>query len=142
MSAQFGIWNFDGRPIDPTFLAAARASLLAYDLNRTQQYDGLGISICCVPSQDGPRFHRERVTPCLTPSGAVVAWDGRLDNRTELVSELRTSDNSQLTDAAIAAMAFHRWGKDSLKKLLGDWSLSVWDPTDRTLLLAKDFLGS
>jgi asparagine synthase (glutamine-hydrolysing) len=43
---------------------------------------------------------------------------------------------------AIAAMAFEKWGANCFAKLVGDWALSIWNPGSRSLILAKDPIGT
>jgi asparagine synthase (glutamine-hydrolysing) len=64
----------------------------------------------------------------------VITWDGRLDNRDELMPQLHT-------DLAIVAAAFERWRTDSFAKLIGDWALAIWNQGDRSLVLARDYVG-
>src|SRR5579864_2077471 len=35
-----------------------------------------------------------------------------------------------------------KWGKNCFCKLMGDWALSIWNPLQRSLILAKDFIGA
>lgn len=142
MTAQFGVWSFDGRGAGDAFQDAVRCSLTSFDWRRTQQFEEPGIFICSVLPTDVLLSHCELATLNRTPSGAVVTWDGRLDNRDDLARELNISNRAHVTDSAFAAAAFDRWRKDSFKRLVGDWALSVWEPAGRTLLLAKDFLGT
>src|SRR6202035_1448598 len=67
---------------------------------------------------------------------------GRLDNRAELVGELRNGLTLNSTDVEIVAAAFERWGDKCLEKLIGDWALSIWNPRERSVLLAKDPIGT
>ena len=46
------------------------------------------------------------------------------------------------TDLEIVAAAYERWGTDAFASLIGDWALSIWNPKDRSLILAKDFVGT
>jgi len=85
---------------------------------------------------------RSEAQPHITPSGAVLTWDGRLDNRAELIRELDDVLGINSNDISIVAAAYERWGSDCLAKLLGDWALSIWNPTDRSLILAKDPIGT
>jgi asparagine synthase (glutamine-hydrolysing) len=75
-------------------------------------------------------------------SGSIITWDGRLDNREQLIDRLRGDLCSASTDLSIIAAAYERWGIDCLSKLIGDWALSIWDPRSRSLVLAKDFVGT
>jgi asparagine synthase (glutamine-hydrolysing) len=72
----------------------------------------------------------------------VITWDGRLDNRGELIDQMPSELVRECSDLEIVAAAYEHWGTSALAKLIGDWALSVWNPTDRTLILAKDFIGA
>ena len=39
----------------------------------------------------------------------------------------------------IVAAAWAQWGTNAFAKLIGDWALAIWKPTERTLLLAQGF---
>ncbi len=140
MSVQFGECNFDGKPVDPEDLEKVRPVLAPYGP------DGEGL-ICRDNIEILYRaFHttkesRREVQPHLCPSGSVITWDGRLDNRRELAGLLRCEISPGLSDAELVSAAYERWGTHSFSKLLGDWALSIWDPRDRCVILAKDFLG-
>jgi asparagine synthase (glutamine-hydrolysing) len=141
MSVQFGKCNFDGKPVDPEDLAEVRPVLAGYGP------DGEGY-IC----RDNfavlyRAFHttkesRHEIQPHICPSGAVITWDGRLDNREELIGLLARETSASSTDLEIVAASHERWGTDSFARLIGDWALSIWDPRTRSLFLAKDFIGA
>ena len=71
----------------------------------------------------------------------VLHWDGRLDNRSDLLWRLRDSLNGASGNAAIARASYERWGTDGLVHLIGDWSLVIRDHQTRTTVLASDFAG-
>jgi asparagine synthase (glutamine-hydrolysing) len=73
------------------------------------------------------------------PSGLTATWDGRIDNRDELLMRLgeRTAP-----DADIALAMFAHWGTDGLASIVGEWSLVVWDAARRTVHLARDYMGA
>jgi asparagine synthase (glutamine-hydrolysing) len=141
MSVQFGRWNFDGRPVDPEYLEKAGDMLAPYGPDGEYVYIKDSVGILFYPFHTTKESKRE-VQPCLLPSGAVLTWDGRLDNRADLIGELKDSLTSSATDAEIVATAYEKWGTDCLARLLGDWALAIWNPSSRTLLLAKDFVGA
>jgi asparagine synthase (glutamine-hydrolysing) len=85
---------------------------------------------------------REESQPHVSISGSVITWDGRLDNRTELIRQFGDTVSSDSSDILIVAAAYERWGTDSLGKLIGDWALSIWKPGERSLILAKDPIGT
>jgi asparagine synthase (glutamine-hydrolysing) len=141
MSVQFGKWNFAGEPLAPRQVSKIEPLLRGYGPDGTNAYSHLGVSIlygACHSTSES----RGEAQPQATKSGAVVTWDGRLDNRTELVGLLREELSIGPTDAAIVRAAFERWGTACFGKLVGDWALAIWNPADRSLLLAKDPVGT
>ena len=71
----------------------------------------------------------------------VLHWDGRLDNREDLLLRLRDWLRGEMSNAAIARASYERWGTKGLVHLIGDWSLVVRDHANRTTILASDFAG-
>src|SRR5215510_4938972 len=71
----------------------------------------------------------------------VLHWDGRLDNRDDLLLRLRDSLQGDTSNEAIARAVYERWGTDGLVHLIGDWSLVLRDRVNRTTVLASDFAG-
>lgn len=71
----------------------------------------------------------------------VLHWDGRLDNRDDLLPRLTESLRGDTSNAAIARAAYERWGTDGFVHLIGDWSLVIRDRINGTTILASDFAG-
>lgn len=69
----------------------------------------------------------------------VVIFNGRLDNRGDLLLMLKCSADS--SDAELAASAYCHWGEESVNKLYGDWSFAVWSDRENKLFLARDHFG-
>jgi len=141
MSVQFGRWNFEDEPPAPDYIEKVSAVLAPYGPDSNESYSKGGIRILYRAFYTTKESHREN-QPCISPSGAVITWDGRLDNRADLISELRASATVNSTDVAIVAAAYEKWGVNCLGKLIGDWSLSIWNPRARAVLLAKDPIGT
>ena len=140
MSVQFGRWNFDGRPVDPAYLDNVEAAIASHGPDGGDEYSENGVSILY------RAFHtttesRHEVQPQILPSGSVLTFDGRLDNRGELVRKLAEAINDNVTDLGIVAAAYERYGTDSVSMLVGDWALAIWNPSDRSLVLARDPIG-
>jgi asparagine synthase (glutamine-hydrolysing) len=141
VSAQFGRWSVDGLPLDQDYLAKAEQMLAPYGPDGGSAYikDGVGILFRAFHTT---KESRKETQPYVTPSGAVLTWDGRLDNREELVRELPDVATIGANDLAIAAAAYELWGTKCFAKLIGDWALSVWNPRNQSLVLAKDPVGT
>ncbi len=140
MSALFGVWNFDKKPIDVEKLAAANKLLTPYAPDAFEQHVGDGIVLVHYAFKTTPESRHEK-QPFVSESRTVVAWDGRLDNREELIQRLGTPLENHSADVDIVSAAYDRWGTGCFAKLLGDWAAAIWDEDNQRLLLAKDFMG-
>src|SRR6266478_3109287 len=140
MSVQAGIWNFDGEPVDRGFLAKVSSSLSEFGPDGESFYMngewGTVYRPFCTTAES--RLERQ---PFVSHSGRVITWDGRLDNREELISLLSDDIGYDRTDVAIVACAFERWGTHCFGRIIGDWALAIWTPKDRELILARDYIG-
>lgn len=80
-------------------------------------------------------------TQPLARGGCILAWDGRLDNREKLSDGIGRPHSETATDAELVLAAYEKWGTECFAHLLGDWALSLWDDSKRTLLLSRDCFG-
>ncbi len=141
MSAQFGRWNIDGRPLDPDYLTPAEGILAPYGPDTRASYAKGEIAILFRALHTTLESRQETGSHVLT-SGSILTWDGRLDNRAELLCELKEVSSAEATDAVIVAAAYKAHGTGCFAKLIGDWALSIWEPGSRSLILAKDPVGT
>jgi len=141
MSVQFGRWNFEGQTPAPDYIEKVSATLVPYGPDSDESYSKDGVRILYRAFHTTKESRRE-TQPHISSSGAVITWDGRLDNRAELISELHDSLTIASTDVAIVAAACEKWGTNCFAKLIGDWALSIWNPNNRSLILAKDPIGT
>lgn len=141
MSVQFGKCNFDGRPVDPHDLETVRPILAPYgpDGEGFTCQDNFGILYRAFHTT---RESRVEAQPYVSKSGAVITWDGRLDNRKNLIERFAGRLSTESTDVEIVAAGYDCQGADTLRELIGDWAISIWNPKDQSLLLAKDFVGT
>ena len=113
MSVQFGRWNFEGQPPAPDYIEKVSATLAPYGPDSNEAYSKDGVKILYRAFHTTKESRRE-TQPCISPSGAVITWDGRLDNRADLISELRDSLTINSTDVEIVAAAYEEWGDQML----------------------------
>src|SRR5437762_9635212 len=92
MSVQFGKWNFDRRPVTQEYLDKVGATLAPYGPDSNDRYSKDGVAILYRAFHTTTESHLE-VQPHISPSGAVITWDGRLEDRksTRLNSSHRCS---------------------------------------------------
>lgn len=90
-----------------------------------------------------PEDRWERLPALFDGGRKVLVWDGRLDNREELLGSIRLRGQiSTIPDSAIAAGAIERWGAGACRYLLGDFAFACWDIAERRLILATDHTGN
>lgn len=71
----------------------------------------------------------------------VLLWDGRLDNRSDLIPLLKDHLRGDSSNSALALAAYKRWGTSGFVHLIGDWSIVMRDDSNQTTVLASDFAG-
>ena len=74
-------------------------------------------------------------------AGLMLVADARIDNREELIAELRGKGeplDSCPTDADLILAAYRVWGLECPVHLVGDFALAIWDARERRLFLARD----
>src|SRR5258708_7073508 len=140
MSVQAGIWNFDGRPVDRALLGRISSYLPDYGTDGEHIWIDGNIGMLFRQFQTTPESCAEQ-QPHLFEHGKVITWDGRLDNRDDLLLELGSFRTIRPSDLSIMEALLDRLGTDSLRKIVGDWGLSVWDPQTQSLILARDYAG-
>jgi asparagine synthase (glutamine-hydrolysing) len=117
MSGIVGLWNRDGRPIDRCVAARMRDTL-------THRGDPDALFVSAAGGGVG---------------GTRIAFDGRLDNRDDLVGGVDLPSGSP--DAAIVLALYQRFGRDCVARLDGDFALAIFDAARQTMLLARDPIG-
>jgi asparagine synthase (glutamine-hydrolysing) len=142
VSGILGIWNLDGRPLEEARVRDL-SSVLAH---RGRDGDGVwvrgAVGLACRLHRVTPEALREN-QPLLHPSGAVVVFDGRLDDRDELLSRLLPSSrvSADSPDPALVLAAYEAFGNGFAERLTGDFALGLFDPARQQLLLARDAIG-
>ncbi len=141
MSVQFGRWNTDGKPVDRDYLEKVKSVIVPYGPDDDGSYKNTSITILYRAFHTTKESRRE-TQPHIADSGAVLTWDGRLDNRAELIDKLGNLVTADSTDVEIVSAAYEFWWEDCFATLIGDWALSIWNPYTRSLILAKDPVGT
>jgi asparagine synthase (glutamine-hydrolysing) len=141
MSAQFGRWNLEGQRPAPGYMDKVRSLLTPYGPDGNKTYSARRVDIHYSAFHTTKESYRE-TQPYVSSSGAVITWDGRLDNRSELIRDLPESISTASTDVDIVGAAYETWGLNCFSRFIGDWALSIWNPSNPSLYLAKDFIGT
>src|SRR2546423_6793158 len=88
MSGIVGIWNLDGRPVERGLLAGLSATMSQRGLDGERFWLDGPVGLACQLFRVTPESATE-VQPLVDGSGAVLVFNGRLDNRVELLAALK-----------------------------------------------------
>jgi asparagine synthase (glutamine-hydrolysing) len=141
MTALAGIYNFDEAPVHEQRLnvVANKLASRAPDGCTNVTVGSIGMVYGAFYTNAHSRLEKQ---PLVSPQGQILCWDGRLDNREELILKLHEYLAGDLTDAGIVMSAYLNWGIEFLPRILGDFALSLWDARSRSLILARDVIGA
>jgi asparagine synthase (glutamine-hydrolysing) len=140
MSVQAGIWNLNGEPVDCQLLTDFNEAIKPHGPDGEFRWVGNSIAMLYRPFHTTCESHSDK-QPCVSRGGFVLTWDGRLDNRDDLVSLLPADVGASQSDSSVVAAAFDHWLTDAPQRLIGDWAVSVWNPAEQELILAVDFMA-
>jgi asparagine synthase (glutamine-hydrolysing) len=139
MSGVFGIVDFAALRVEPgAFRQLAESAAYRAPAGIGYRFLGeAGLAYLALHPEEGgleqPLLdHRRRV---------CVLFDGRLDNRLDLIARLDPLGGSAASDARLLLAAYLEWGVECTDHLLGDFAFSVWDADRHSLLCAVDPLG-
>jgi len=141
MSAQAGVYYPHHQPGRAELLDRLYRSLERQgpDGGATRQAGAVGMAYRAC--QITPESVHE-MQPIQGYDGCLFTFDGRLDNREDLIFQLKEALLGDRTDAAIAFAAFARWGAKCFGRLVGDWAIAAWEQHSETMFLARDFAGA
>jgi len=138
MSGLVGVWNLDGRPLDPTVLSLMSASLQHRGPDGEGRWLTGSLGVACQHLWVTPE-ETDEIQPLVGRSGVVLGLDGRLDNREQLLAALRLPRAA--SDATCALAAYETWNDSFAERLNGDFAIVVFDQRQRRLLLVRDAIG-
>lgn len=71
----------------------------------------------------------------------LVSWDGRIDNRREILSIVGGSGDCTWKDVDIVSALYDKSGVNGLSRLIGDFAFAIWDLAKGSLFLGRDPFG-
>jgi asparagine synthase (glutamine-hydrolysing) len=139
VSGLFGHWHVgQPRSLSPTQLAGAGRTHLGWTNFSSSTYGPITLA-----GASPPRSHGGTAPRSSQFAGTACVFDGRLDNRNELLRILNDHPLGRVDcdDAQLAIAAYERFGDRFVEHLDGDFSIGVFDSRLDQLLLARDRLG-
>ena len=145
MSAIVGIYYFDGRTVNPTILERMLETNVIVkhgnDAKGSWINGSVGLAQRAFWTTHEQEFERQPTVE--KDSDLTLVLDGRIDNRSELIHQLKVSGikTSLVTDADIVLNAYKIWGKECPAKIIGDFAFVIWDSKQHELFCVRDPLG-
>ena len=140
MSGIAGIYRFDGRSVETETVAAMTEAIdhRGPDGEWTWREGRVGLGhqrFETTPEAEHAGSPPER-------GGRVLTFDGRIDNREELLSTLDVAGPPRtVADADLVLAAYERWGEDCPERLIGAFAFAIRDPDEERLFAARDHVG-
>lgn len=136
MSAIAGVLAHNGQPLGRDVLERMNAAAPARGLDGRQlwldgNYGTLRQANATTPEAVGEQ------QPFIGRSGAVVLFDGRLDNRSAVLDLLGSAGErlAASPDGALVLALYEQQGRDFVRALAGDFAIAVCHPLERRLAL-------
>ena len=138
-----GIRTLNGTPVTRREVVRMNEAARLRGASRGSHWlgDGVGLGCAAAPA-------RSAVDPIAAPSsgdardGRVLVFDGRIDNRGELIQELSGwGVDASTDDAGLTLAAYRAWGDACPSRLIGDFAFGLWDDGAGRLFCARDPLG-
>ena len=82
--------------------------------------------------------------PMRSASGRyLITFNGEIYNYEDLLHELgmKKSRLRSGTDTEVILLAWERWGKQALERMVGQWAFALYDNREQCLWLARDRIG-
>lgn len=143
MSAIFGVYNLDGKPVSPQSLEKMSGILKHRGTDDAGIWSdgsvGLGHRMLWVT----PESQNEKLPLANSDKFLVITADARLDNREQLINLLSpfNKEDSLITDSDLILGAYKKWGEGCAGHLLGDFAFAIWDTLQQKLFCARDHFG-
>lgn len=143
MSGIVGIYRADGRAVAPGLLERMSQAMAHRGPDREGQWVSGPIGLGHRLLYTTPESLDEKQPVTDDRRECWLVWDGRLDNREELIAALKAAGRflRGQTDPELVVDAYRQWGVDCLKRLIGEFAFALWDGRTQSLLCARDRLG-
>ncbi|MEW8987111.1 MAG: asparagine synthetase B, partial [Bacillus sp. (in: firmicutes)] len=144
MSAIAGILNLNGEPVSIEQSTSMMKALEKFPANDIQTWHKDNLFLGCHAQWITPESICELLPFYDYERRLAITADAIIDNREELFQLLQIDreDRKKITDSQLILLAYHKWGEESPKFLIGDFAYVIWDEKEQKLFGARDFSGS
>lgn len=144
MSAITGIIHFNDEPISIENGRGLMKALQKFPADDVQTWHKDNVFLGCHAQWITPESIGEQLPFYDYERQLAIIADAIIDNREELCERLQVEreDRKKITDSQLILLAYHKWGEECPKFLVGDFAFMIWDQKSQKLFGARDFSGS
>ncbi|MBT2709457.1 asparagine synthetase B [Pseudomonas sp. ISL-84] len=144
MSAIAGIYNLNGEPVSIEQSGGMMKAFEKFPADDIQTWHKDNIFLGCHAQWITPESIGEQLPFYDYQRLLAITADAIIDNREELFERLQIDreDRKKITDSQLILLAYHKWGEESPKFLVGDFAFMIWDEKERKMFGARDFSGA
>ncbi|WP_282173010.1 lasso peptide isopeptide bond-forming cyclase [Cytobacillus firmus] len=144
MSAIAGIYNLNGEPVSIEQSSGMMKAFEKFPADDIQTWHQESIFLGCHAQWITPESIGEQLPFYDYQRQLAITADAIIDNREELFERLQIDreDRKKITDSQLILLAYHKWGEESPKFLVGDFAFMIWDEKERKMFGARDFSGA
>jgi asparagine synthase (glutamine-hydrolysing) len=141
MSGIFGIFNRNGKPVEEKIVDTMLDAMSYWDPDERNTYIDGPVALGHTMLWNTPESKYEHLP--LNKDVYILTMDARIDNRAKLIKELELPNRllEEIGDSEFILAAYQKWGEESPKHLLGDFSFVIWDEKKQQLFCARDHIG-
>lgn len=143
MSAIAGIYNYSQEPIQIEHGYRMMFDLEKFPADDIQTWHQDHVFLGCHAQWITPESVGERLPYYDFARKLAITADAIIDNRDELFDKLQVERErrAKMPDSELILLAYHRWGEESPKHLIGDFAFMIWDERKQRMFGARDFSG-
>jgi asparagine synthase (glutamine-hydrolysing) len=144
MSAIAGIYHFNKESVTAEHSNSIMKALAHFPADDIQTWKNNDIFLGCHAQWITPESIGEVLPFYDHERGISITADAIIDNRDELFERLQIAPNKrkQVPDSLLLLEAYHKWGEEVPKYLVGDFAFMIWNEKEQKLFGARDFSGS
>ncbi|HWJ80332.1 MAG TPA: lasso peptide isopeptide bond-forming cyclase [Niallia sp.] len=144
MSAIAGIHNINKEPIAQHHIDSMMKALQHFPADDIQVWNKEHTFLGCHAQWITPESINEQLPFYDYQRQLAITSDAIIDNRKELFQLLQVDkkDQNKIPDSLLILLAYHKWGEECPKYLIGDFAFMIWDEKRQKIFGARDFSGS
>ncbi|MEH7180537.1 asparagine synthase-related protein [Neobacillus vireti] len=144
MSAIAGILNFNKNPLIPQDTTNLMKAFQRYPADHIDTWKNNQVFLGCHAQWITPESIGEPLPYYDYEKRVAITADAIIDNREELFDKLHIghANRKVIPDSQLILLAYHKWGEEVPKHLIGDFAFMIWDEKNGHLFGARDFSGA